>query len=241
LPQKKRRDTKLSIAVPRTLVIIPTLNEESTIYQVAKSFLDVRKDIPLEVLVIDGHSADKTVEMAKGAGAKVVIQRSSGKGMAMVEAVEKSADFDVCIFIDGDGTYLPCEFECIAEPVQRGEADMVVGSRINGKMEKGAILPVNMIGNMLCNLIVRAIFRTPLHDVLSGYRAIRTDAFAELGLKGRHFEIEVEMTVKALAKELKVIEVPITYMRRRGKPTKLLPFRDGVLIFTALISEILRR
>jgi dolichol-phosphate mannosyltransferase len=125
------------------------------------------------------------------------------------------------------------------KPVLDGYADMVVGSRLEGKLERGAIEPVNSLGNRLYNLIVRLVYRKHVTDMLSGYRAIRTDAFNNLNLKGRHFEVEVEMTVKSLAKGLRVSEVPITYLRRKGKTTKLRPLRDGTLIFKALISEIL--
>lgn len=233
-----RDDTEAQFGIS---VIIPVLNEETTISQLIRGFAEIQKDLPLDILVIDGHSTDRTVELAKKAGAKVITQNSRGKGMAMIEAVEKTANDDVCIFIDGDGTYLPCEFERVAKQVLSGEADMVVGSRINQNMEKGAISPVNKIGNMLYNLITRAVFKAHVCDMLSGYRAIRTENFKELKLKSQHFEIEVEMTAKALAHGLKVTEVPITYLRRHGKPTKLRPFRDGALIFRTLISEIVNK
>jgi glycosyltransferase involved in cell wall biosynthesis len=71
-------------------VVIPTLNEESTIFQVAKSFLETQKTVPFDIFVIDGHSEDRTVEMAKRAGAKVAMQNSRGKGMAMIEAAGKN-------------------------------------------------------------------------------------------------------------------------------------------------------
>lgn len=224
---------------PEISVVIPALNEETTIFELVRNFAEIRKDLPIDVLVIDGHSTDKTVEMARKAGAKVIMQRSLGKGMAMIEAVERTVDAGVCLFIDGDGTYLPCEFERITKPVLGGEADMVVGSRINGQMEKGAILPVNRIGNMFCNLVVRIFFRKRVTDVLSGYRAIKTEVFRELGLKSRHFEIEAEMTARVLSKGLTIAEVPITYRRRRGKTTKLKPFKDGLFILRALIREAL--
>jgi dolichol-phosphate mannosyltransferase len=94
---------------------------------------------------------------------------------------------------------------------------------------------------MLCNLVVRIFFGKPASDVLSGYRAIKTEVFRELGLKSRHFEIEAEMTARAFSKGLTIAEVPITYRRRRGKSTKLKPFRDGSLILRTLILEVLHK
>lgn len=226
---------------PRIIVIIPVLNEETAIFHLIRKFTEIQRNLPLDILVIDGHSTDGTVKVAKKAGAKVMIQGSHGKGLAMIEAVDSSVHSEVCVFIDGDGTYLPCDIGRIVKPVLSGEADMIIGSRINKNMEKGAILPLNIIGNILYNLVVRVAFKTNVSDMLSGYRAVRTEAFKELKLKSRNFEIEVEMTAKALAKGLKVAEVPITYLRRRGKPTKLKPFRDGTLIFRALISEIINK
>lgn len=225
--------------LPEVSVIIPTLNEEDTIFQLAKDFKEAKGDFAVNVLVIDGHSTDGTVKWARRAGADVMFQTTRGKGMAMVEAVEALQDSDVCVFVDGDGTYLPCDLEKIVKPVLERRADMVVGSRLKGRLERGAIEPINSLGNSFYNLIVRLVYGKNVTDMLSGYRAIRTDAFKNLNLKGRHFEIEVEMTVKSLIKGMRVAEVPITYLRRKGKPTKLRPFRDGTLIFRALISEIL--
>lgn len=227
-------------SLSKVSIIVPTLNEENTIFQLTKSFKDIKADFAVDVLVIDGHSADSTIEKAKKAGANVIVQKWRGKGMAMIEAVEAARHSDVCVFVDGDGTYLPCELEKILKPVLTDSADIVIGSRLTGKVEKGAIQPINKLGNILYNLIVRVVYGKKITDMLSGYRAIRTDTFKNLELQSKHFEVEVEMTVKSLAKGLRVTEVPITYLRRRGKPTKLRPFRDGILIFKTLISEILR-
>ena len=222
-------------------VVIPAFNEETSIFELVRGFAEIRNDLSIDVLVIDGHSTDRTIEMAEKAGARVMVQTSLGKGMAMIEAVERTVQAGVCLFIDGDGTYLPSEFERIARPVLSGDADMVVGSRINGQMEKGAISPLNRIGNALCNMVVKIFFGKPITDVLSGYRAINTQAFRELELKGQHFEIEAEMTAKGLSKGLRIAEVPITYRRRRGESTKLRPFRDGLLIFGALVRGVLEK
>jgi glycosyltransferase involved in cell wall biosynthesis len=222
-------------------VIIPTLNEQSTISGVVKGFFDVHSSIPLSVMVVDGSSTDDTQGKAEKAGANVVLQTSRGKGRAMIEAVEYAADADVCVFVDGDGTYQPREVLRIAEPVLTGKADMVIGSRLAGKRERGSIPPLNLLGNRVMSLMVSLVFKERITDILSGYRAVRTETFRELRLSGHHFEVEVEMTVKALRSGLRVAEVPITYLRRRGQPTKLRPLKDGILILRVLVSEILRR
>lgn len=222
----------------KILVIIPTLNEEATIFQVVKAFSNVRA-FPLHVMVIDGNSTDNTVYLARKAGAKVVKQKSKGKGAAMIEAVEMAGDYDVYVFMDGDGTYLPLEIQKIVEPILSQKAEMVIGSRFKGKTERGAIPPINIIGNKFFNLIIKLAFKKDITDILSGYRAVIKNFFEEVSLRSNRFEIETEMTIKALFKGFRVIEVPITYLRREGR-TKLKPVRDGLQIFKTLIVEVLK-
>jgi len=229
----------MAIEFPDTSVIIPTLNEEETISHVVKEFIRPRGTVSCDVTIVDGHSKDQTVKWAKRAGARVLLQKSRGKGMAMVEGVMNTSDSKLCIFVDGDGTYSASDLNSIVKPIVNGSADMVIGSRLKGIREKGSMPPINVVGNKLCTLLVKLFFKTDISDLLSGYRAVKASTFKKLGLKGGHFEIEVEMTVKALVQGLRVHDVPITYLRRRGKPAKLRPFKDGILILKVLLWEIL--
>jgi len=215
-------------------IIIPTLNEENTIGELLQSIRSHSFPFDVSVLVIDGGSKDRTVEICKKENVRAIKQKGKGKGIAMREAAEYSKA-DIIVFIDGDGTYPISELESLVEPVLTEKADMVVGSRILGKREKGSISTFNIIGNRLFNRTINFALKSKVTDSLSGYRAMRRDMFNELILFSENFEIEVEMTVEALAKGYQVLEVPIKYGTRKGTPTKLNPVADGVKIGRTLL------
>ncbi len=215
-------------------ILIPTLNEERSIGWIIDEF----KRLGFEnILVIDGHSTDRTVEIAKSKGAKVVIQSGKGKGQAIAEAFQ-ILENDVVVMIDGDGTYLPEDVYRLLEPIERGSADHVIGNRLEN-FEKGAFTKLNLIGNKILNFIFRVMYGEDLHDILSGYRALTKDVYKSVELKKQGFEVETELTVETLAKGFKIVEVPIRYRRRVGR-TKLKPFRDGIKI-ALTIYDLLKR
>lgn len=218
-------------------VVIPALNEERTIGEVVRGFPKQVFDKPLFVLVVDGKSIDRTVEVAKDAGAHVVVQRTKGKGAAMKEGI-KIVDAEIYVFIDADGTYSPSEVGKVLEPIVKGNADMVVGSRFQGKIERGAISLVNNVGNRIFNFIARRSMRAQITDMLSGYRAISGESLHELILFSDQFEIETEMTIEAIAKRLSIADVPISY-KRRVIPSKLKPLEDGTKILKSLLFFIM--
>jgi len=218
----------------RVEVIIPTLNEESTI---EKLILDIKKEklpVNTSILVIDGGSKDNTVAICKKQNVRVIQQKGKGKGLAMREAVEHT-DTDIVVFIDGDGTYSVSDLQLILEPILLDKADMVVGSRISGNIEKGSISRLNKIGNTLFNKTINFALKSKVTDSLSGYRALRRETFRDLILFSTNFEIEVEMTVESLSKGYRVLEVPISYGNRKGTQTKLNPTIDGAKIARTLL------
>lgn len=215
-------------------IIIPTLNEETAIKELLQSIRAHTLPIEISVLVIDGGSTDHTVEICKRENVRVIRQKSKGKGNAMKEAVEYSSA-DVLVFIDGDGTYSIDDLSSLLEPILTDKADMVVGSRILGKREKGSISTLNMLGNKFFNKTINFAIHSKVTDSLSGYRAMRKSIFDELILFSFNFEIEVEITVETLAKGYRIFEVPIKYGTRKGTPTKLNPINDGVKIARTLL------
>jgi dolichol-phosphate hexosyltransferase len=216
-------------------VIIPTLNEEQTIGELVESIRSYVLPVKVSTLVIDGGSIDRTLDICKRENVRFIVQRGRGKGNAMRQAVEQS-DADIVIFIDGDCTYSPADLESLIEPLLNGESDMVVGSRMLGKREKGAISTLNTLGNKLFNKTINFAMKSSVTDSLSGYRALYREMFNELILFSDTFEIEVEMTVEALARGYRIVEVPISYGRRKGEEkTKLDPLGDGIKIGRTLI------
>jgi dolichol-phosphate mannosyltransferase len=211
-------------------VLIPTLNEEESIEPVIREF----KALGFEnILVADGHSTDATIAKAKDAGARIFIQSGSGKGQALKEVFEEIEEKYI-LLIDGDGTYLPAEASLVLDPVLRGKADHVVGNRLVN-VRVGALKGLNMLGNKMINRFFATIYRVPLSDILSGYRAFTSEGIRRLDLSTPGFEIESEITIESVKKGLRIIEVPITYMpRSAGTKTKLHPFRDGLKIILTI-------
>jgi len=218
-------------------VIIPTLNEAGSIRELIQSIKQKKFSYNVSILVIDGGSSDNTVQICKDEGIKVIKQRGKGKGMAMREAVEFS-NSDIVVFIDGDGTYSIDDLDKIVKPLFEQKVDMVVGTRLE-KREKGSISFFNIIGNKLFNKTINFALNSKVTDSLTGYRALYKNIFDDLVLFSDRFEIEVEMTVEALAKGYHVLEVPISYKKRKDTETKLNPIGDGLKIAQTLIFILL--
>ncbi|WP_406655715.1 S-layer glycoprotein N-glycosyltransferase AglJ [Methanolobus sp. ZRKC2] len=204
-------------------VLIPALNEEATIGQVIKDFRAEGFD---NILVMDGHSTDRTRDIAESEGAKVIIQHGKGKGQAIQEAFE-IIDNDYIVMVDGDGTNLAKDAHVVLAPVLEGKADHVMGNRLVD-YEDGAFTRLNLIGNKLINKMFGMAYGVWLEDILTGYRAFNKKAFKSFELKKLGFEIESEITIESVAKDLRIEEVPTTYLARHSKgATKLNPLKDG--------------
>ena len=211
-------------------ILIPTLNEEDAIAEVIGEFREMGFE---EILVIDGHSRDKTCELAREAGARVIVQSGKGKGQALKEAFDL-IESEYIVMIDGDGTYLPSEVGLLLDPVLAGKAEHVMGNRF-GNLQKGALTRLNSAGNRLINFFFRLTYNVPLNDILTGYRAFTRDSVRRLDLTMAGFEIETEMTVESVKKGLAIAEVPITYQARAtGTKTKLNPLMDGARIIATI-------
>lgn len=207
-------------------ILIPTLNEASTIGQLIKDF---RQEDFSNILVIDGNSKDGTGQIAEAEGARVVIQTGKGKGQAMIQAfgiIESS----YVVMVDGDGTYLAREARSLLKPILEGKADHVIGNRLEN-YSPGAFTKLNLVGNRIINLFFDVAYGTDLKDILSGYRAFTLESVRELELNKTGFEIETEISVECILKKQRVEEVPITYLPRNEKgATKLNPLKDGFRI-----------
>jgi dolichol-phosphate hexosyltransferase len=207
-------------------ILIPTLNESKTIADLVHRFKKLGFD---DILVVDGNSTDDTVSQARDAGARVVVQNGKGKGKAIQQAfgiIER----DITVMIDGDGTYLPEEVDKLIEPIASGTADHVMGNRFVN-YETGAFTRLNLLGNKILNKIFNIDFKVNLNDILTGYRAFDKKAIKIMDLNQSGFGIEAELTVESIKKDLRIIEVPISYRARAvGAPTKLSPLEDGFKI-----------
>lgn len=180
------------------------------------------------ILVIDGHSRDRTAEIAGKHGATVVEQTGIGKGHAVIQAFE-IIDSDYVIMIDGDGTYLPGEVDRLIDALAQG-AGHVIGDRTANPGE-GAFTRLNMLGNRILNKLFGFAYGVWLSDILSGYRGFTRETISRLVLNQKGFEIETEITIECVRNEVDIKVVPITYLPRHGQAaTKLNPLRDGFKI-----------
>lgn len=214
-------------------ILIPCCNEEKTIGNVVHDF---RSELPnADVYVFDNNSTDNTVEEARKAGAIVRYEKRQGKGN-VIRSMFRDVDADVYVMVDGDGTYPADRVHELIKPIVAGEADMVIGSRLEAG-SKSRFKPLNRLGNKLFLFLLNSIFRVRITDLLSGYRAFSRRAVKGLPLLSRGFEIETELTVKCLERDYRIIEVPINLSPRpEGSKSKIRVFRDGFLIFNTIFA-----
>jgi glycosyltransferase (TIGR04182 family) len=221
----------MTIQYEDVCIFIPTLNESRTIGQIIDEFRSLGFS---NILVIDGHSKDKTAEIAKERGVKVVTQTGKGKGLAVIQAFDL-IDSEYVIMIDGDGTYLPSEIHFLLEALEKG-AGHVIGDRF-AHPEKGAFTRLNSIGNKILNKLFGFAYGEWLSDILSGYRGFTKDTISQMALTQKGFEIETEITVECVRNEIDIKVVPITYLPRHGEgDTKLNPVRDGFRIMRTIFN-----
>jgi len=207
-------------------ILIPTLNEGKTIGKLVTAYRTLGFT---DVLVIDGHSTDDTATAAQAAGARVVLQSGKGKGTAVQQAFGM-IDKDITVMVDGDGTYLPQEVDRLIEPIANGTADHVLGNRF-ANYGKGAFTKLNHFGNKMLNNMFNFAYHVRLNDILTGYHAFNRKALHMVNLNQSGFGIEAELAIECLKKDLRMCEVPITYLAREdGAPTKLNPLNDGFKI-----------
>lgn len=204
-------------------ILLPALNEEATIVQVIRDFRAEGFD---NILVIDGNSKDRTRELARKEGARVVVQTGKGKGQAIKQAFELIEE-DYIVMADADGTNLAKDAHAVLNPVLEGEADHVMGNRLID-YENGAFTRLNLIGNKILNKMFGFAYGIWLEDILTGYRAFNRKAIKSFELKKLGFEVESEITIESVKKDLRIVEVPTTYLSRSsGGVTKLNPLKDG--------------
>jgi glycosyltransferase involved in cell wall biosynthesis len=211
---------------PDISIILPAMNEEKTIGNCIERIREglARCDLTAEIVVSDS-SSDRTPEIALSMGARVVHPENRGYGNAYLEGFRQSRG-DIIVIGDSDGTYDFSELPLLVAPLFKG-ADMVVGSRFRGTIEKGSMPALHYyIGNPLLTKILNLAFNTHYSDTHSGFRAIKRSAWESLNLRSTGMEFASEMLVMASIRGLRVEEVPISYNPRIA-PSKLHSFADG--------------
>lgn len=214
-------------------VLVPCLNEEKTIASVVRAF---RAELPeAEIYVFDNNSTDASAEEARAAGAIVRVERRQGKGY-VIQSMFRTVEADVYVIVDGDGTYPASAVHPLIAPVIDGSADMVVGSRLHARSQS-QFKKANRFGNRFFARILNSIFSVKLTDVLSGYRAFSRPLIKSLPFFGGGFEIEIELTIKALERGFRILEVPVDLSPRpAGSYSKIRILTDGFLILNTILA-----
>lgn len=197
-------------------VIIPAFNEERSIKSVVD---DIPKTWVRHILVSNNGSTDKTKEVAQTAGAIVLDEPISGYGNACLKGMEYIAQLkekpDIVVFLDGDYSDYPEQLPEVVDPIIHQSQDLVIGSRVLGKLEKGSMQPQQIFGNWLATSLIKLFYKYEFTD-LGPFRAIKYDKLMEINMQDRDFGWTVEMQVKAAKLKMKCVEVPVNYKKRIG-------------------------
>ncbi len=221
------------LTYPSATVVIAALNEEEgiglTIAELKETFLTSN------ILVVDGHSRDRTVDVARNLGADVIFQDGLGKGDAISKAL-KQANSDYIVLTDADFTY-PAKYVRDMFKILETDPDvgMVCGNRFNGQLDSETLHSRFYLGNKLLSFAHNVLNGITLTDPLTGLRVIRTEILKGWKVKSKGFDIEVEINSLVQKKGYKTVEVPIKYRQRIGE--KKLKMRHGVTILRRIMAE----
>ncbi|MEM6358526.1 MAG: glycosyltransferase family 2 protein [Bacteroidota bacterium] len=201
---------------PIVKVIIPAFNEQNGVGSVIR---DIPKHLVKEIIVVNNASTDETERVAESAGATVLREEIKGYGRACLKGINYVSDSvdkaDIIVFIDADYSDYPEEIEKLMAPIISDKADLVIGSRALGNLEKGSMTPQQVFGNWLATRLIKLFYNIKFTD-LGPFRAIKYNKLIELGMVDTTYGWTVEMQVKAAKKKFNCVEVPVTYRRRIG-------------------------
>jgi len=194
-------------------VIIPTHNEEQAIGRVLG---DLPFDLVSEVIVVDSNSTDRTRELARKMGARVIEEPRRGYGRACLTGLANTENPDVVVFLDGDYSDRPAELPMLLGPIAGGSADITLGSRFGSRSHSGALPWHQSFGNRLAAGLIRVLYGLKISD-LGPFRAGRADVLRALALEEETYGWAVEMILKGTREGYRIVEVPVSYYPRIGK------------------------
>ena len=213
-------------------VLIPCYNEAKTIEKVVKDYKSVLPNA--DIYVYDNNSTDKTDEIAKKAGAIVRYEYRQGKGN-VIRTMFREIDADCYLMIDGDDTYPKENAKEMCNLILDGKADMVIGDRLSSTYFTENKRPFHNLGNKLVRFLINKLFNNNIKDIMTGYRAFSYEFVKSFPVLSKGFEIETEMTIHAVDKNFKLIEVPVTYRDRpEGSVSKLNTYKDGFKVLKTI-------
>lgn len=215
-------------------VLIPCYNEAVTIEKVIK---DYQKVLPkADIYVYDNNSTDGTDEIAKKAGAIVRYEYRQGKGN-VIRTMFREIDADCYLMIDGDDTYPAENAKEMCDLVLSGRADMVIGDRLSSTYFSENKRPFHNFGNRIVRWLINHLFKNKIKDIMTGYRAFSKEFVKGFPVLSKGFEIETEMTIHAVDKNFKLVEIPVEYRDRpKGSVSKLNTYSDGFKVLKMIAT-----
>ena len=213
-------------------VLIPCYNESKTIEKVIK---DYKKELPeADIYVYDNNSSDGTDKIAIKAGAILKYEYKQGKGN-VIRSMFRDIDADCYLMIDGDDTYPAENAKEMCNYVLEGKADMVIGDRLSSTYFTENKRPFHNFGNVLVRKLINTLFKSNVKDIMTGYRAFSYEFVKTFPVLSKGFEIETEMTIHSLDKNLLLKEIPVEYRDRpAGSESKLNTFSDGFKVLKTI-------
>ena len=222
----------------RVSFLVPAYNEAATIEAVLDAVWALELD--KQIVVVDDGSTDGTGDLVERwrdgrDGVVLVRQANAGKGSAVRTAIPY-VDGDIAVIQDADLEYDPADVPALIEPIERGVADVVYGSRLSGGRPQRAYLFWHLVGNRFLSLLTNVLYNTTLSDMETGYKAFRTEVLRSLDLRQDDFGIEPEITAKVCRRKLRVYELPIAYYGRTYAEGKKITWRDGFKAIRVLLG-----
>lgn len=213
-------------------VLIPCYNESKTIEKVVKDF---KKALPdATIYVYDNNSSDDTDVIAHKAGAVVRYEYRQGKGN-VIRSMFRDIEAECYLMIDGDDTYPAASARKMCDLILNGKADMVIGDRLSSTYFVENKRPFHNFGNRIVRFLINKLFNNKIKDIMTGYRAFSYDFVKGFPVLSKGFEIETEMTIHAVDKNFKLIEIPIDYKDRpEGSVSKLNTYSDGFKVLKTI-------
>lgn len=225
----------LDLASIKLSVIVPVYNEKNTLRQI----LDRVQAVPInkEIILVDDCSTDGTRELLnelQGGNIRVFYhEKNQGKGAALRTGFQQASG-DYVIVQDADLEYDPGEYPKLLQPILRGEADVVYGSRFAGQSKNMSGL--HKFGNRFLTLLTNLLFRTSITDMETCYKVFKTTTIQGIPIKSNRFDFEPEITAKILRKKLRILEIPISYHGRNFSEGKKISWRDGFSAVWTLVK-----
>ena len=213
-------------------VLVPCYNESKTIKKVIE---DYKKALPeADIFVYDNNSTDGTDKIAKEAGAIVKYEYKQGKGN-VIRSMFRQIEADCYLMVDGDDTYPADNAKEMCDLVLEGKADMVIGDRLSSTYFKENKRPFHNFGNRIVRFLINFLFKNNVKDIMTGYRAFSREFVKGYPVLSKGFEIETEMTIHAVDKNYKLVEIPVTYRDRpEGSISKLNTYSDGFRVLKTI-------